>query len=221
MKLDAALDARASRPVTACRQRRLAELSASASTPHFGTIRQIDKAQFVAEVTQASEDVWVVVHLYKDKCALALQLPTGLVQPAAPNLARRIGDCGLLAQCLETLAREHSRTKFVRIISTECIPNYPDQNLPTILLYRRTQLQQHLVGLGLYGGRNTTAEGKLLLHCLSASHTQQLTPACCVQACRTPSTSSGTCACRRCDAQGPLWTLSAQSHGVQLALQAL
>ena len=53
----------------ACRQRRLAELSASASAPHFSTVMQIDKAQFVAEVTQASEDLWVVVHLYKDKCA--------------------------------------------------------------------------------------------------------------------------------------------------------
>ena len=47
----------------------------------------------------------------------------------------------------------------MRIISTECIANYPDQNLPTVLLYRSTQLKQHIVGLGLFGGRNTTPEG--------------------------------------------------------------
>ena len=49
------------------RQRRLAELSATASRPPFGSVTQITKDQFVAEVTKASEEVWVVVHLYKDK----------------------------------------------------------------------------------------------------------------------------------------------------------
>ena len=72
----------------------------------------------------------------------------------------RVGDCGLLAQCLDELAVTHPGTKFVKIISTDCIPKYPDQNLPTVLLYRNTQLKQHLVGLLLYGGRNTTSAGE-------------------------------------------------------------
>ena len=72
----------------------------------------------------------------------------------------RVGDCGLLAQCLDELAVKHPGTKFVKIISTDCIPKYPDQNLPTVLLYRNTQLKQHLVGLLLYGGRNTTSAGE-------------------------------------------------------------
>ena len=72
----------------------------------------------------------------------------------------RVGDCGLLAQCLDDLAAKHPGTKFVKIISTDCIPKYPDQNLPTVLLYRNTQLKQHLVGLLLYGGRNTTSAGE-------------------------------------------------------------
>ena len=50
----------------------MAELSASASRPHFGSVTQITKDQFVAEVTNASEEVWVVVHLYKDKYAVTV-----------------------------------------------------------------------------------------------------------------------------------------------------
>ena len=80
-----------------------------------------------------------------------------------------MGDCALLAQCLDKLARQHPGTKFVRILSTDCIPSYPDANLPTVLLYRHTQLKQHIVGLGLYGGRNATPEGTP--HVCCALHT--------------------------------------------------
>jgi hypothetical protein len=43
--------------------------------------------------------------------------------------------CALLGECLSELARKYHGTRFVKIISTSCIPNYPDQNLPTLLLY--------------------------------------------------------------------------------------
>lgn len=43
--------------------------------------------------------------------------------------------CALLGECLAELARKYHGTRFVKIISTSCIPNYPDQNLPTLLLY--------------------------------------------------------------------------------------
>ena len=88
----------------------------------------------------------------------------------------RVGDCGLLAQCLDSLAAQYPGTKFVKIISTDCIPKYPDQNLPTVLLYHNTQLKQHLVGLPLYGGRHTTPEGEAhvgssdeMRHCLACN----------------------------------------------------
>ncbi|XP_056846868.1 uncharacterized protein LOC130497760 [Raphanus sativus] len=45
-----------------------------------------------------------------------------------------IAECGLLLGCLEELASRYPRTKFVKIISTGCIPNYPDCNLPTLLV---------------------------------------------------------------------------------------
>ena len=87
-------------------------------------------------------------------------MPDMPCQACSRHLLGRVGDCGLLAQCLDDLAAKHPGTKFVKIISTDCIPKYPDQNLPTVLLYRNTQLKQHLVGLPLYGGRNTTPAGE-------------------------------------------------------------
>ena len=41
---------------------------------------------------------------------------------------------------------------------SECIPNYPDANLPTVLLYKDTKCVQTLVGLRQFGGRGTSPE---------------------------------------------------------------
>lgn len=64
-------------------------------------------------------------------------------------------DCAILAQCLGELATRYPGTKFVKIVSTDCIPQYPDANLPTVLLYRDTKCQQTLVGLRQFGGQST------------------------------------------------------------------
>ncbi|KAK6913003.1 hypothetical protein RJ641_022604 [Dillenia turbinata] len=61
------------------------------------------------------DDVYVVVLFYKE--------------------GFRYAECGLMLQCLEELATRHPATKFVKIISTDCIPNYLDRNLPTLLVY--------------------------------------------------------------------------------------
>ena len=42
--------------------------------------------------------------------------------------------------------------------AAECIPGYPDANLPTVLLYRDTQCLHTLVGLRQFGGRGTSPE---------------------------------------------------------------
>lgn len=43
-------------------------------------------------------------------------------------------------------------------LPAECIPGYPDQNLPTVLLYRDTKCLQTMVGLRHFGGRGTSPE---------------------------------------------------------------
>ncbi len=44
------------------------------------------------------------------------------------------------------------------LLPAECIPGYPDQNLPTVLLYRDTKCLQTMVGLRHFGGRGTSPE---------------------------------------------------------------
>ena len=41
---------------------------------------------------------------------------------------------------------------------SDCIPNYPDRNLPTVLLYHEGSCLRNLVGLGMLGGPRTTSE---------------------------------------------------------------
>lgn len=119
------------------RQQRLAELKkASVAAQRFGGVRDIGRADFVREVTNAGSDVWVAVHLH---------------QPA-------VGPCQIMGAALDALAPRFPATKFLRIVSTDCIPGYPDGNLPTVLLYHGGKCLTTLVGLMPYGGRSTTPE---------------------------------------------------------------
>jgi hypothetical protein len=124
------------RGLEAFRQKRMAELKAAKQQQRFGSVRDIGRADFVREVSNAGADVHVVVHLHQD----------GL-EP-----------CQLLGAALDTLADRYPGTKFLRIVSTDCIPGYPDANLPTVLLYHNTKCLQTLVGLMPYGGRSLTPE---------------------------------------------------------------
>ncbi|KAG2380750.1 uncharacterized protein HKW66_Vig0201220 [Vigna angularis] len=126
------------------RKKRLAEIQETAKVLRFGSVIPISGSDFVREVSQAPSDVWVVVILYKDG----------------------IPECGLLMQSIEELARKYSATKFVKIISTDCIPNYPDRNVPTLLVYNNGAVKGNYVGLHSFGQR-CTPEGVALVLCQS------------------------------------------------------
>ncbi|XP_014490748.1 phosducin-like protein 3 [Vigna radiata var. radiata] len=126
------------------RKKRLAEIQEAAKVLRFGSVIPISGSDFVREVSQAPSDVWVVVILYKDG----------------------IPECGLLMQSIEELARKYPATKFVKIISTDCIPNYPDRNVPTLLVYNNGAVKGNYVGLHSFG-RRCTPEGVALVLCQS------------------------------------------------------
>lgn len=71
---------------------------------------------------------------------------------------------------LDVLAERFPATKFLRIISTQCIPQYPDRNLPTVLVYKDTKCVETLMGLLPYGGRRLTPERESIPPLLSASY---------------------------------------------------
>jgi len=67
--------------------------------------------------------------------------------------------CALLTEYLNHLARKFPATKFVKSISTPCIPNYPDSNLPTIFIYYEGDLKQQFVGPRIFS-LTTTQDGR-------------------------------------------------------------
>ncbi|XP_052197550.1 uncharacterized protein LOC127804670 [Diospyros lotus] len=126
------------------RKKRLAEMREAAKVRRYGSVIPISGSDFVREVSQAPPDVWVVVILFKDGYP----------------------ECGILLQCLEELATRYPATKFVKIISTDCIPNYPDRNLPTLLVYNNGAVKANYVGLHSFG-RRCTPEGVAFVLCQS------------------------------------------------------
>ncbi|KAL9232012.1 hypothetical protein vseg_007162 [Gypsophila vaccaria] len=60
--------------------------------------------------------------------------------------------------CLVELARRYHTTKFLQIISTDCIPNYRDRILPTVLVYNNSAVEATYTGLHHFG-RRCTHEG--------------------------------------------------------------
>jgi len=66
--------------------------------------------------------------------------------------------CALINQYLNILAVKNRTVKFVKSISTTCIPNYPDKNLPTIFIYFEGELKQQFVGPLEFRGPNLTQD---------------------------------------------------------------
>ena len=75
--------------------------------------------------------------------------------------------CKLMGAHLATVAARNKSTKFVKIIGDQCIPNYPDRNLPTLLIYGDGDVKGQLVGATQLGGLNMKPEGTFFLfHCV-------------------------------------------------------
>ena len=76
------------------------------------------------------------------------------------SLFYRIPLCALINQHFSGLARKFPDVKFIKAISTTCIPNYPDRNLPTIFVYLEGDIKAQFIGPLVFGGMNLTMDGK-------------------------------------------------------------
>eukprot|EP00049_Salpingoeca_infusionum_P001470 m.48527 g.48527 ORF g.48527 m.48527 type:complete len:197 (+) comp11046_c0_seq2:2-592(+) len=93
--------------------------------------------EYKREVNEAGEGIWVIVFLYKNELIV----------------------CRRLQQILAGLAAKYAEVKFVQSISTSCIPNYPDRNLPSLFIYCNDDLKSQHIGPGIFGGEAMTPEG--------------------------------------------------------------
>lgn len=70
--------------------------------------------------------------------------------------------CALINEHMKQLAAKFPTVKFIKSISTTCIPNYPDKNLPTIFVYFEGALKTQIVGPLEFRGPNLTQDGTSL-----------------------------------------------------------
>ncbi|WVF71830.1 hypothetical protein IAT40_006639 [Kwoniella sp. CBS 6097] len=162
------------------RRKRMGEMKKEEKRGRFGSMEPLAREDFVKEVTEGSkteinengevhvpvpndeaeddEDVegesrrnsrlrgtGVVVFLFKDSVPLSQHL----------------------RPLLNQLAAAHPSTKFLSIPAGLCIPNYPDKNVPTLLIYRNGDIAGNVVaGMGLKGMKTTVKdlEGLLLYY---------------------------------------------------------
>ncbi|CAH1186447.1 unnamed protein product [Phyllotreta striolata] len=116
------------------RAKRIAELKALAERQKFGYVGEISAQDYINEVNKAGEGIWVVLHLYKQGIPL----------------------CALINEHMKQIAAKFPAVKFLKSISTTCIPNYPDKNLPTIFVYFEGDLKTQLAGPLAFRGPNLT-----------------------------------------------------------------
>ena len=118
--------------LTRIRAERIEELKAASRRPRFGSLTLLKREDYKAEVNEADEGVGVVVFLHKPRHYLS----------------------SYTVVLLEKLARKFGDVKFLQIDSKDCIPNYPDANLPTLLIYRDDDLLRQCVGASAFGGKS-------------------------------------------------------------------
>jgi len=141
-ELDELEDEEEERILQAMKSKRLQELKQEISKKRFGEVLEISAQDWVQEVNKAGEGVFVVLHLYKQGIPL----------------------CSLLNQYLSQLAVKFPATKFIKSISTVCIPNYPDKNVPTIFVYCEGEMKKQFIGpIALRGMNLTAAEFEFIL----------------------------------------------------------
>lgn len=147
------------------RQRRIAEMKELANRSKYGEVREISAEDYVQEVNNAGEDIWVVLHLYKSGYEKKRKLTTSNnVRRKEINLVMlrfSIPLCTLINQYLGSLARKFPTTKFLKSISTTCIPNWPDSNLPTIFIYHNGNMMKQIIGPLEFRGMKLTEAGDI------------------------------------------------------------
>ncbi|NWX99485.1 PDCL2 protein, partial [Nothoprocta ornata] len=118
------------------RQQRLQEWKRLQRRQKYGELREICGEQYVKEVTNAPEDVWVIIHLYRSSIPM----------------------CLLVNQHLGLLAQKFPEAKFVKAVVNSCIQNYHDTCLPTIFVYKNGQIKGRFIGVAECGGINLKVE---------------------------------------------------------------
>ena len=104
------------------REKKLSELKAIGEKNKFGYIISITRSEFIDQVTRASNSSFVVCLLYNDSYPFE-RWPSDAWFPSLCTIL----DCKIMLKVLEEVAERNPDVKFVKIISTDCIADFPDK----------------------------------------------------------------------------------------------
>ncbi|CAE7276437.1 pdcl3 [Symbiodinium natans] len=115
---------------------RLSEPSAElkeAASARFGELRQLCRAEYIREVTEASAaGQWVLVLLYTESSHA----------------------CHAMMRPWAEAARRFPAVKFLKGVASEIIPDFPDSLTPTVIMYKDKECAKKVQGLADWGGQN-------------------------------------------------------------------
>lgn len=120
--------------LTQYRERRIQQMKDAAMKKRYGPgVEYVPANEWKSQVTEAGEDVFVVVHLFQ---------PT-------------LEGCKRMDDLIVALSAKFVFTKFVRSRATDAIPNYPDSKCPTLLVYKGGKVLRQFVGMEAFARRKT------------------------------------------------------------------
>jgi hypothetical protein len=114
------------------KQQRIEQLQELSAKKKFGSIVPINKQEYESEITQASADCFVLLHM-----TLTSQLQSRL-----------------LSNILQTVAFKFPEIKVCEIPGNRCVENYPDTNCPTLIIYSKTNVVKQYITLTQLGGND-------------------------------------------------------------------
>lgn len=115
------------------RKKRMEQIHKLTQKQKYGSVLPITKPEYEAEVTKASNDCYVFLHM-------TLQ----------SSIQSR-----LLSSLMVTLAQRFPEIKFCEIPANRCVENYPESNCPTLLIYHETGVLKQYITLTQLGGNDT------------------------------------------------------------------
>jgi hypothetical protein len=124
------------------KEKRMQEMKEFALKPKFGKVIELRKQDYVAEVTNAPKDVYVVLLLYQTY----------------------VENSNVLSKIFDFLSSKFPLVKFMRIVATNCVENYNDVDVPGVLVYLNEKLVRQFIPASYYfGGKNLSWKSKLLI----------------------------------------------------------
>jgi len=128
--------------IKAYKEKRMQEMKEYAVKIKFGKVLELRKQDYIAEVTNAPKDVFVVLLLYQTY----------------------VENSNILSNIFDYLANKFQLVKFMKIVATNCIEKYKDDDVPGVIIYQNAKLIRQFIPAPFYfGGQNLSWKSKFNL----------------------------------------------------------